>query len=839
MSEQDSFSRLFAPEPAKPECLAPANPWKVMLVDDEADIRAVLRLALQDVKVEGRPLQLLEADSAEEAKVRLAEHPDVALILLDVVMESEQAGLELVRYIRRQLGNRIVRILVVTGQPGYAPEREVVVKFEIDGYWIKPQLSSDRIFVLVYSELRTYRAMAELAHKRQQLDAAEEKLASRQKLLAAIVESSDDAIISKDLDGIVTSWNKGAEDIFGYTAQEMVGRSIRTLIPADRGDEEDRVLATIRRGESVKRYETLRVRKDGILINVAVGASPLRDGSGRIIGASKIARDITGRVEAEKRLRQSERDLRSILDNLPSMIGYWDASLHNRFANHAYATWFGFDPEQIPGKHIRDVIGAERYRLNLPYIEAALRGEPQTFERVIPSPDGSGVRHSLAHYIPDAQDGEVHGFYVLVSDITPLKLVQAELEAHRNHLEELVFARTAELAQALDDAEAASRAKTVFLATMSHELRTPMNGIMGMTDLALRRATDPRQIDCLNKSKGAAKHLLTVINDILDISKIESDRLTLEEKPFSVAQTIDDALQMQEAVAQAKGLALSQDISPALPDLLCGDAMRLRQILINFLGNAIKFSERGQITVRASAVEADSRSVLVRIEVTDQGIGLSPEQQDRLFRPFVQADGSMTRKYGGTGLGLVISKRIALLMGGNAGVISQEGQGSTFWATVRLRLAAADARADVAQAASSPREMLARSYAGRRVLVVEDDPLNQEVEVFLLEDADLVPDVAGNGQEALAMARKGGYALILMDVQMPVMNGLESTRAIRQLPGMKDIPILAMTANAFNENREECLAAGMNAHVGKPMEPGAFYATLLEWLQRSAAPVSV
>ena len=267
--------------------------------------------------------------------------------------------------------------------------------------------------------------------------------------------------------------------------------------------------------------------------------------------------------------------------------------------------------------------------------------------------------------------------------------------------------------------------------------------------------------------------------------------------------------------------------------------MRLRQILINFLGNAIKFSERGQITVRASAVEADSRSVLVRIEVTDQGIGLSPEQQDRLFRPFVQADGSMTRKYGGTGLGLVISKRIALLMGGNAGVISQEGQGSTFWATVRLRLAAADARADVAQAASSPREMLARSYAGRRVLVVEDDPLNQEVEVFLLEDADLVPDVAGNGQKALELARKGGYALILMDVQMPVMNGLEATRAIRQLPGMKDIPILAMTANAFNEDREECLAAGMNAHVGKPMEPGAFYATLLEWLQRSAAPVSV
>ena len=398
---------------------------------------------------------------------------------------------------------------------------------------------------------------------------------------------------------------------------------------------------------------------------------------------------------------------RVLTENIKDVVWIFDAeTMHFRYVSPSVQKLRGYTPEEVIALPVTDEFSAEevdrQVHLARDRAKDALSGK-ETADRFYtnevrqPCKDGSTVwTEVISNYYLNPDNGrvEVRG---VTRDITERKQAEAELEQHRHHLEQLVFSRTAELAAARDAAEAANRAKSIFLATMSHELRTPMNGIMGMTDLALRRATDPQQIDWLNKGKGSAQRLLAIINDILDFSKMEAEQLTLEENDFSLAQVIDGALRPQDEGARAKGLSLSATIDPALPDMLRGDAERLGQVLTNFISNAVKFSERGQITVRGNVAEEDSQGVLLRIEVSDQGVGINPEDQARLFQAFIQADGSSTRKYGGTGLGLIICKRLALLMGGEVGADSTPGVGSTFWFTARLQRAHGTLPADKAR----------------------------------------------------------------------------------------------------------------------------------------------
>ncbi|MEJ6006468.1 ATP-binding protein [Paucibacter sp. AS339] len=428
-----------------------------------------------------------------------------------------------------------------------------------------------------------------------------------------------------------------------------------------------------------------------------------------------------------------------------------------------------------------------------------------------------------------------HGF---LTDISSQRRDALELLRYRNHLEELVEARTAELAEATKAAQAASLAKSAFLANMSHEIRTPMNAIIGLTYLVQSDSTDPTQQQRLQKVADAAEHLLSVINKVLDFSKIEAGKLQLAHTEFTIIQVLDNISSMLAQRAAEKQLQVQLEVPQELgTQILLGDAQRISEILLNFGGNAVKFTEQGYVRFSALLEQDLGSSLQIRFEVQDSGIGISEEAQARLFQDFEQADSSTTRRYGGTGLGLAICRRLASLMHGEVGVQSAPGEGSRFWFTVRVDKSSAKTLSELPQATRShaARDQL-QQFRGTRILLAEDNAVNQEVAVALLGSAGLQVDVAEDGQEALRMASEQDYGLVLMDVQMPMMDGLDATRAIRDMERQRgkrrSTPILAMTANAFAEERQRCLDAGMNDHVAKPVVAEQLFATLYMWLSR-------
>ena len=689
-----------------------------------------------------------------------------------------------------------------------------------------------------------------------------------------------------------------------------------------------------------------------------------RTGDGQLLRAIGMVQDITAIKAATEALRQREEIFSAIVGQAESGILLIDRnSLQFIEFNDAACRHLGYSREQFSRLTVYDIQGRKTRNDVDALVEQILHQGGASFENEQRCHDGQ-LRHFWISVKPLTVN-ERDCLSAVWSDITEQVEAQAELESYRNHLEELVTARTLELAEARDAAQAANRSKSSFLANMSHEIRTPMNAIIGLTHMLQKEIGDHRQRQQLDKVASAASHLLGIINDILDFSKIEAGKMTLETTDFDVDRMISNACNLVSERVQAKNLELVADVS-ALPPVLHGDGLRIGQILLNFVSNAVKFTEAGQVVIRGRILEDAGDQLLARFEVADTGIGMTPEQTARLFQAFEQADTSTTRRFGGTGLGLAISRRLAELMHGRVGVSSRSGEGSVFWLEVplgrvaghharhsdtqllpagtraliiddvgeaRLSLAATldklEARSDHTDSGTTALEWIARADAdddpyrlvlidwqmpemdgievGRRlrelplkvrpivflvsgtlgaptehldqlgfagfinkpmttssllvalenhydtteplmrpelnsaatakklraacrVLLAEDNLLNQEVAVALLEEVGLVVEVANDGLEAVDMANRTPYDLIILDVQMPHLDGLEAARRIRALPAHRDTPIIAMTANAFEDDRERALAAGMNDHIPKPVDPQVLNEALVHWL---------
>ena len=658
------------------------------------------------------------------------------------------------------------------------------------------------------------------------------------RLLQAVADSSDDAIFAKDLQGRYLLFNRAAERHMGKTAAEVLGCDDTVLFPP----EQAAMLAEV--GQRVVREQHVIVAEEHVTTpqgptTFLATKGPLRDEHGEVIGIYGVSRDISAERQSQDALQEKDELMRQV--SAMAHIGGWgyDVLTGQVSSTEEVARIHEVDADAMrnPANILHWFQGESRELAQRAWRAAIVDAKPYDLELETLTPQGHR-KWVRSRCLPVVQAGRVVRLNGFTQDITDQRLMREELSGYRQHLEALVAERTAELAEARERAEAANRAKSTFLANMSHEIRTPMNAIMGLARLMRDAQPEPQQADRLHRIERSAQHLMGILNDVLDLSKIEAGRLSLEQIDFSLDQLLDEVRGLMQGQASARGLRLVL-ASPPLGLWLRADATRLRQALLNYVGNAIKFTQQGSVTMTVQVLEQDAQLLHLRFEVADTGMGIAAEHLSRLFRAFEQADSSTTRRHGGTGLGLAITRHLASLMGGETGASSELGCGSRFWFTARLARGSAQAHGAQAPATGEQAALALRKRAGRhRVLLAEDNDVNREVLVELLQGVGLQVESVADGAQALRQVSPQRHHLVLMDLQMPVLDGLAATRGMRQRPELAGLPIVALTANAYDEDKAACLAAGMNDFIGKPVSPEALYRCLLAWLppQAAAAP---
>ncbi len=677
----------------------------------------------------------------------------------------------------------------------------------------------------------------------------EARLRDSEENFRTFFDTIEDYVFVLDAQGTIVRVNRAVVERLGYAPGTLLGRPVLAVHPPERHDEARAIIAAMIGGDT-SHCPIPILAADGRQIPVETRAVKGRwNGAPAMFGVS---RDVSERQRTQRMLEVEAEHRRRLLDEAAEREFFWRESQRvgqlggwraDPVSNTVMWTDGVYEIVEMPSDYKPDLatgldfyVNGSRERVVASLEHAMSTGEPFNLQVQVRGARTGTVKWAALRGSPHRDaSGRIDYLSGTLQDITEDKRVEGELLQHRHHLEALVAERTRELSLAKEAAEAANVAKGAFLANMSHEIRTPLNAIAGMARLIRRGGLTPRQSDHLQKLEGAGEHLGQLVNAILDLSKIEAGKFELDVAEVDVGAVVGAAVSMLADSARAKGLSLVSEVEVPSGGLL-GDATRLRQALLNYVHNAVKFTDAGSVVVACRAEDEDADGVRLRFEVRDTGAGVEPQALARLFTAFEQADNSMTRRHGGTGLGLTITRKLAQMMGGDAGATSTAGAGSTFWFTARLRRAVAPARELASEAPADAPAAIARAYRGRRVLLAEDEPINREIATLMLEDAGLEVNAAENGERALALFDAGDFDLVLMDVQMPRMDGLQATRLIRARATGARVPILAMTANAFAEDRARCFEAGMNDFISKPITPERFYGTLLRWLDPASRP---